>query len=1038
MRNILVVIFSAAVLVAGPQFTAFNCIFGADALREVKSLGENAPGVENGLVGYWRFDEERGLAAKDSSQRGNDGIITGARSAKGVIGGALQFNGVSDYVNVSGPKGGQIDKAVSVEAWVQAKGNNGNANLVFAGPESHDFGIWIQSGRFYGGIWNSDGTQYSAISASGPTPGQWYHVAMTCDFDAGKIVKLYINGVLNCSNAVTGTAIKSGHTTVDIGGRMPNLWYFNGLIDEAKIYNRALSDAEVRKAYDDQIKKIAEEINTDGYKNSPWIWLTNPTYPTAYFRKSFKVSDIPEKKVYLICDGDNYSVFLNGKMVIPARDYSEAQIIDITGELKTGENVIAAQATNKGGNTGFFTYIGYPSPGSPDGYEILASAEGMKGSAQPFNGWYRSDFDDSKWAQSYRVSGFNKGLAFKRNFPDLELNSKTTPKLAPPEFENEKTMQFTDDGLTLVLQSAKNKHSFLVEDSVTKEKWFMPGPPFLIDARPDGYVSAWDGRVSCDKIDNGFRVTASDFNKYPGLKISYTILLKNRALEVTLEPIQFPANKDFLAISFPLNFGAAQAGEAGYLLDSIGDYDSREGRMFPFGLDINRYKGSGGFEMTGEATLPFFGIVRQGHPCAAIITDFPAVNFELRTLVSHGINHLNSITPIWSFERNRVNESRHITYQFLKKGGYVEVAKAYRQFLINTGRYATLRERVKQRPVCNLAVNASFFWGAYTLGDMPAFMAKLKENGVEKAVLHVANRNDFVGGWKRWPEGMTAVSSTAEEFKKVADVARKMGYGFSPVDEYTPFADRGTDYDASLRAMRRDGSFYSFETEKTFFLCESQKLKFAQKYLPRVKEIIGECPYLLDCEGCSIYECFDPRHPMTLRQQVYARREYLTYIRSTMGSIVSEGSPIDWLTDVIDVGHGHTIGFPFWESKPGVFIPMWTLVYGGAVVDLFNNPGAKDGMLYAALYGLNARFNDYNFGTTQLEWHKRISDVWPGRNFYELVDHKFLSPVVQKSQFKENDKVVSVVANFGDAEYLYENKVIPPHDFRVYVGDEAR
>jgi hypothetical protein len=104
------------------------------------------------------------------------------------------------------------------------------------------------------------------------------------------------------------------------------------------------------------------------------------------------------------------------------------------------------------------------------------------------------------------------------------------------------------------------------------------------------------------------------------------------------------------------------------------------------------------------------------------------------------------------------------------------MAKAYRQFLLDTGRYATLRERVKQRPVSNLSVNASFFWGAYSLSGMPAFMAKLKENGVNKAVLHVANRNDFVGGWKRWPEGMTPASGTTEEFRNAADVARKTGY----------------------------------------------------------------------------------------------------------------------------------------------------------------------------------------------------------------------------------------------------------------------
>ena len=1033
MRQVLLAILSALLLAEGPHFPATNCVYAAGELSDAKSLTKTAPGEEKGLIGYWRFDEGTGTTAKDSSKNRNDGTVTGAKWVKGVMGSALQFNGVNDYVNVPAPKRGAPDKAVTVEAWIQPTGNNVHASLVFAGDEGLDFGIWLQGGAFWAGIWNSAGAQYSAVSSTSPTPGQWYHVAMTCDLKAGKVVKLYVNGILNCTKPAAGTAIRSGHTSMDIGGRMPNSWYFHGIIDEVKVFHRALSEEEIRKPYADYMKRKAEELNTAGYKNSPWIWSANSDQRNTYFRKSFKVPDMAGKRVYLICDGDNYQVFLNGKTIIPRKDYSEAQIIDVTGELTTGANVIAAQATNRGSNIGFFSYVGYPSKESPSEYEILADGEGMKCSAQSVKDWYLSDFDDSTWTHIQKTADFNKSLAFKRNFPDLGLYATNIEAFAPPTFENESRMQFSRDGLTLVVQHALNQHSFQVIDSLTNEKWFMPGPPFLID----GSVSAWEGSVHCDRIDNGFKVTAFGFAKYPGLKITYTLLLKNRSLEAKLEPIQFPANKKMLSISFPLYFSAAQAGEEGYLVNSYGNYDAREGRIFPFGVAVNRYKDSGGLDIRGESSMPFFAIVRRGHPCNAIITDFPAVDYELRTLVRQnrdGFKQLFATTPIWSFEQDRVNEPRHVTYQFLEKGGYVEVAKAYRQFLLNTGRYVTLRERVKQRPVCNQSVNASFLWGAYNLSELPAFMEKLKKDGVEKAVLHVANRNDFVGGWKRWPEGMTTVSSTVDEFRKAADAARKLDYGFSPVDEFTPFADRGKDYDASLRAMRRDGSFYSFETEKTYFLCESQKLKCAKKHLPGVKEVIGECPYLLDCEGCSVYECFDPRHPMTSRQQIFARREYLIYIRNTMGSIVSEGSPIDWLTDVIDVGHGHTIGFPYWKSKPGEFIPLWSLVYGGAVVDLFCVPGAEDGMLYAALYGLNARFDSYNVGKTEWEWHKRISDAWPDRNFYELTDHTFLAPLIQKSQFKEKDKAVDVIANFGDVDYRYGEMVIPPHDFRVLVG----
>lgn len=1026
----------AVILAAGVWMASVECSNAADELNTTTSPAEGAPGGGRGLVGYWSFDERKGDTTKDSSQYGNVARIVGAKWSDGAFGSALEFNGVSDFVNMGIPGSGVSDKAVSVEAWVQPTGNNANANLVFAGPESLGFGIWIQGGKFFAGLWNSTGTQYSAISASSPTPGRWYHVAMTCDFDADKVIRFYINGVLDSTCAATGTAVNAGHKTIDIGGRTPNAWYFNGIIDEVKIYNRALTEEEIGKPYAEFMKRKAEGIDTTGYHNSPWIWSTNPEQGTVYFRKSFNLPALTGKKVYMICDGDNYQVFLNGEAIVPCLNYSQAQILEITGKLRSGRNVIAAQATNKGGKTGFFTYIGYPRNESPGEYVSLASGEGMKCTEQFVRNWHTRGFDDSKWSQCQKIAGFSKRLAFNRNFPDLGRIGKDVPKFTPPDFQNSTTMRVTKSGLTLVLQHAGKQHSFRVEDSVTHEQWFMPGPPFLIDDS----VSAWDGSVSCEPIDNGFRITSSDFEKYPGLRIAYTLVLGDRTLDVTLEPIRFPTGRKFLSLSFPLDFGAARSGEDGYLVSSIGNYDAREGRMFPFSVDLDRYRDPDELDLRGESTMPFFGIVRHGHPCAAIITDFPATDYELRTVVRrscNGVKRLCSTTPIWSFEEDRVNGPRHLTFQFLESGGYVEIAKAYRRHLVNSGRFATLRERVKQRPACLPVTNASFFWGAYSLGEMPGFIAKLKGGGIEKAVLHVANRNDFVGAWKRWPEGMTAVSGTAEEFRSVAAAARKEGYGFSPVDEYTPFADRGSDYDAGLRAMRRDGGFYSFATERCFFLCDSEKIRFAKRDLPRVKEVIGECPYLLDCEGCSVYECFDPRHPLTSREQILARRAFLTYVRDTMGCVVSEGSPIDWLTDVIDVGHGHSIGFQFWESKPGAFIPLWSLVYGGAVVDLFRVPGAADGMLYAALYGLNARFDEYEVGKTQLEWHKRITNAWPDRNYFELADHQFLTPLVQKSRFRENGKVVEVIANFGDVDYRYGKQVIPPRAFQVFPGGAA-
>lgn len=764
-----------------------------------------------------------------------------------------------------------------------------------------------------------------------------------------------------------------------------------------------------------------------------YIWSAN-LKSAVYFRKTFQMPETTGKTL-LISDGDKYTIFLNGKLVRSVENISaiysglpagEAKIIDISQDLKTGQNIIAVRAVNrKWSDAGFFACV---CTYSPEGYQVLLVTDrSWKYSEQSQEDWNSFDFDDSNWSYSSKVRDFFRNFAITRSFPDLGRTlAADIPNLVLPKIEGAQTMQLSNERLSLILEYTDRKCTFYVKDNLTQEVWFMPGPPFKISDS----ISAWDGSVRCVKTQDGIRVTTTNFSSYPDLTITYTLSIKANLLEMTLEPIKGFHTKKIVKVAFPLHFGAVQGKNEGCLVNS---FHRSGGRMFPFQL-YDKYGFQQKLELTLEPEMPFFGIVRGSHPCAAILVDSSLYEYQLQTLVNSdrdGLKHLYSITPIWFFEEGRMNEPRRISYQFLERGGYTEIAKTYRQFLIDTGRYATLRERVKRRPVCNLIADATFFWGEYPLDKMPKFMTKLKAKGIEKAVLQVANRNDFVGGWKRWPEGMSSLYNTTEEFKQTANLAREMGYGFSPVDEFMTFADRGECYDERLRAMQRGGGYYYFDLEKCFYLCESQKLQFAKEEMPRVKEIIGECPYLLDTEGCNLYECFHPEHPMTFTQAIAARRKFLKYVKEIFGCVVAEGSPWDCLTDIVDVGHAFFINFDYWgENKPGTAIPLWSLVYNGAVIVLMMEQSHRDAMLYAILYGLNPRFG-FNLAGNEINWHKKITAAWTDRNFYELVNHEFITPLVQKSKFQEGNKVVEVIANFGDAEYRYDSQTIPPHNFII-------
>ena len=96
------------------------CIF---LLANGLTTGYVAAQLENGLIGYWSFDEGRGTTASDSSGNGNDGtLVNGPIWTSGEIAGALSFDGVDDYVSFAS----QAQSTISISAWVYAQATPGN------------------------------------------------------------------------------------------------------------------------------------------------------------------------------------------------------------------------------------------------------------------------------------------------------------------------------------------------------------------------------------------------------------------------------------------------------------------------------------------------------------------------------------------------------------------------------------------------------------------------------------------------------------------------------------------------------------------------------------------------------------------------------------------------------------------------------------------------------------------------------------------------------------------------------------------------
>jgi hypothetical protein len=198
-----------------------------------------------GLIGWWSFNEGSGTIAGDSSGYGNNGTVYGATWTTGKYGTALSFNGLSNYVAVPNSQSLQITGAITLMAWVKTSDSNKQAVIT----ESGGYLLYVGTGgdgAVYGYLY---GTTSSWIGGTtNIADGLWHLIALTYDPNAGaNNFKLYVDGALNAQYTVTGS-ISASTNRIGIGDR-PDVGYrdfFNGTIDEARVYNRALSASEIQ------------------------------------------------------------------------------------------------------------------------------------------------------------------------------------------------------------------------------------------------------------------------------------------------------------------------------------------------------------------------------------------------------------------------------------------------------------------------------------------------------------------------------------------------------------------------------------------------------------------------------------------------------------------------------------------------------------------------------------------------------------------------------------------------------------------------
>jgi hypothetical protein len=197
-----------------------------------------------GLVAAYSFGAGTGTTAKDSSGLNNTGILSGAIwTTAGRFGRALSFNGVNNVVTVNDAASLDLTTAMTLEAWVYPtatmNGWRGVIQKETTGAIVYYLHANSSTNRPATGI--LVGTEKQLHGPSLVPLNTWTHLAATYD---GATQRLYVNGVQVASRAQTGPMGVSG-SPLRIGGN--SVWgeYFQGRIDEVRVYNRALTAAQI-------------------------------------------------------------------------------------------------------------------------------------------------------------------------------------------------------------------------------------------------------------------------------------------------------------------------------------------------------------------------------------------------------------------------------------------------------------------------------------------------------------------------------------------------------------------------------------------------------------------------------------------------------------------------------------------------------------------------------------------------------------------------------------------------------------------------
>jgi glucose/arabinose dehydrogenase/chitodextrinase len=313
----------------------------------VTVANSSTPPLPVGLVAGWNFNESTGTTTADVTGNGNTAtLVNSPLWTAGKYGGGLKLDRVNDYLSIANSSSINLTgNAMTFSAWVNPLGGGGDDQVLFGKfyngsmtSPYYQYGMELRGGGTAPAfqIGTSAGVQTASMGSSLPT-GQWSHLAVVFD---GTKAAFYLNGNLVSSPALTAT-ISAHNNPLYLGADIGPGQFLNGTIDDARLYNRTLTQAEVQS--DMNTPLLAPSTDPSG----PAVVITSPA-------NNAQVGGI----ITLAADASDPSndlagvqFFVDGTPIGPEDTLAEYGANWDTRTFSNGAHTITARARDQAGHT---------------------------------------------------------------------------------------------------------------------------------------------------------------------------------------------------------------------------------------------------------------------------------------------------------------------------------------------------------------------------------------------------------------------------------------------------------------------------------------------------------------------------------------------------------------------------------------------------------------------------------------------------------------------------------------------------------------